>query len=122
MTIGTLLLVGAGGFAGAILRLEISQRLKSIHTFSIPFATLTVNLIGSFILGFITGASVSHFILLLVGTGMLGSFTTFSTFKFESIQLLRKEKKKALFFYLILSYGGGLLFAYSGLLLGKMLL
>jgi fluoride exporter len=122
MTLGTLLLVGAGGFAGAILRLEISQRLQRLHTFPFPLSTLTVNLIGSFILGFITSASVSHIMMLLVGTGMLGSFTTFSTFKFESIQLLRKERKKAFFVYLILSYGGGLLLAYVGLLLGEMLL
>lgn len=122
MTLGSLLLVGAGGFVGAILRLEITQRLQRLHTIPIPLSTLTVNLIGSFVLGFITGASVNHIIFLLVGTGMLGSFTTFSTFKFENIQLLHKEKKKAFFIYLILSYGGGLLFAYVGLLLGKMFL
>lgn len=122
MTLGTLLLVGTGGFVGAVLRLAISQRLQRLYTFLIPLSTLTVNLIGSFILGFITGAVLSHMMMLLVATGTLGSFTTFSTFKFESIQLLRKKKKKAFFVYLIFSYGGGLLFAYVGLILGKMLL
>lgn len=77
-------LVGAGGMIGAILRYLVNQ---AIDAKEFPFGTLTVNVIGSFILGFITFLGVSETVLLLVGTGLAGSFTTFSSFSVDTVEL-----------------------------------
>jgi len=67
-----------------------------------PFATFIVNMLGSFILGAVIGFELSALLSLLVATGFLGSFTTFSTFHVENIELLWKKK-----YWHLLSYLGG---------------
>lgn len=89
-------IVGAGGFVGAIFRHELSglvQRSAPIATF--PYGTLVVNMLGCFLIGIAVGVIDSRqmtnpefrsFIL----AGVLGGFTTFSTFGLESFALLRE--------------------------------
>lgn len=72
------LLVGVGGMLGATLRYAVSLIIVS------PFATLLVNLIGAFVLAVILTRTKRS---LFFGTGVLGSFTTFSTFSYELTQL-----------------------------------
>ncbi|WP_340819387.1 fluoride efflux transporter CrcB [Methanolobus sp. WCC4] len=81
-------LVGAGGFIGAILRYLVSGVVPKVN--EIPAGTLTVNSIGSFILAALTFTSVEGTLRFFVSIGMLGSFTTFSTFAFESFKLLEE--------------------------------
>lgn len=77
-------LVGTGGAIGAVLRYFIGRWLT--HE-SFPFATLTVNVIGSFVLGLIVFAGAGREIVLFVGIGACGSFTTYSSFSFQTVRL-----------------------------------
>jgi len=87
--------VGTGGFLGAILRYMVSSRIPKIR--QIPAGTLTVNILGSFVLGLLTFSAEPESLIYFLNIGMLGSFTTFSTFAYETFRLL-EEGKKALFF------------------------
>ncbi|MCQ6963186.1 fluoride efflux transporter CrcB [Methanolobus chelungpuianus] len=91
MTSG-LLLVGAGGFAGAVLRFLVSGAIPKAG--EIPAGTLAVNTIGSFALALITFSSVSDSLIYLLSIGVLGSFTTFSTFAYESFRLMEQGEAK----------------------------
>lgn len=77
-------IVGTGGALGALLRTYVSQRV-AIEEF--PAGTITVNVIGSFALGLVTFLSLDDTWVLLLGTGACGSFTTFSSFSFETVRL-----------------------------------
>jgi CrcB protein len=89
------LLVGTGGFIGAVLRYWVSglvQRLDPLLAF--PYGTLVVNGVGSLLIGVLAGLAESRNVLgtdlrtfLLIG--VLGAFTTFSTFSYETLALLR---------------------------------
>lgn len=77
-------LVGTGGAVGAILRHYVGVWLGHER---FPFGTLSVNIGGSFVLGVVTFATLSNEVALLVGTGICGSFTTYSSFSFETVRL-----------------------------------
>ena len=78
-----------GGFFGAMSRFLISKTLSSINK-GFPFPTLIINSIGSFLLGIVLASDLSQTMYQLVGIGFLGAFTTFSTFSYETLQLLTK--------------------------------
>ncbi|MGA9226447.1 MAG: fluoride efflux transporter CrcB [Mesobacillus sp.] len=122
MSILNVFFVGLGGFLGAISRYSVSQFINKKFSFKIPIATLFINLLGSFLLGFIIGMGIEGTAILLMGTGFMGAFTTFSTFKLEGIQLHLEKRKKDFFIYNGVSYGGGILLAYIGLTLGHLFL
>lgn len=113
-----ILMVGIGGFFGAIARFLISKQLKNKYNIFIPIGTLIINLLGAFILGIIIGAKADTMIALLLGTGFISTFTTFSTLKLEMIQLHLRKYKKELIYYTVMTYGGGIALAYLGYLLG----
>ncbi|WP_077211796.1 fluoride efflux transporter CrcB [Bacillus dakarensis] len=121
MSIFQILLVGAGGFFGAISRFFVSQYINKRVSASIPIGTLFINLLGSFLLGLLIGMGVGEYSFLLIGTGFMGAFTTFSTFKLEGIQLHLSNKKKEFFIYQLITYAGGILLAFIGILLGPYL-
>jgi len=114
-------LVAIGGFFGAISRFSLSNLFKSKMSSAFPFATLTVNLLGSFLLGIIIGANLESTWRLLLGTGFMGAFTTFSTFKLENIILYSNKNRKMLVLYLGVSYTFGILLAYLGMKMGSVL-
>ena len=111
--------VALGGFFGAISRFTISRKLSDHSAF--PLGTLTVNLIGSLSLGFIIGLELPSNIALLLGTGFLGAFTTFSTLSLEMVNMIQNGQKKQWIPYVIVTYGGGLLLAYIGFLSGTLM-
>ncbi|WP_050182061.1 fluoride efflux transporter CrcB [Domibacillus robiginosus] len=119
MTATHILLVGIGGFLGAIARYSISKHLNNKSAFLLPIGTLTVNLFGAFLLGVITGAKADIMIVLLFGTGFLGSFTTFSTLKLEMIQIIVRKNINKLYIYAIMTYGIGIILAYIGYVVGN---
>lgn len=80
------LIVGAGALIGAPSRFLVSGAIPRIR--EIPAGTLAVNVIGSFVLASLTFSSVSGSLAYFLSAGMLGSFTTFSTFAYESFRLL----------------------------------
>lgn len=116
-----IILVAIGGFFGAISRFGISNWMKNKFHFKFPIATLIVNLVGSFLLGMIMGANLDSSWQFLFGTGFMGAFTTFSTFKLENIQLHAHKQWKLLFYYLGISYTFGILLAFAGIELGGFL-
>jgi fluoride exporter len=84
------LLVGLGGFIGAIARFEVARAIGALCESRFPWGTCVINLSGSFLLG-VLGAIVaermtpnSEAMRLALGVGFLGAFTTFSTFEFET--------------------------------------
>jgi CrcB protein len=86
------LLVFLGGMIGAPLRYLTDKAVQARHDSVFPLGTLTVNVVGSFILGALAGAAAAHglpsSVMLLLGTGLCGGLTTFSTFSFETVRLL----------------------------------
>ncbi|MFH1180663.1 MAG: fluoride efflux transporter CrcB [Candidatus Bathyarchaeota archaeon] len=94
-----ILYVGIGGFIGAVFRFLLSNTLQGSAKF--PLGTLGVNIIGAFTLSFITYAGEKTLVLsqtsrLFLAVGLLGAFTTMSTFSLESFRLL-EEKQNLLF-------------------------
>lgn len=88
-----LLNIAVGGAVGALLRYWISGATYRFFSGDFPWGTLAVNLIGSLVIGLIWGISetvaVSQNMRVLIFIGVLGSFTTFSTFSLENFHLLR---------------------------------
>ncbi len=98
-----LLLIGAGGFFGAISRYLVSGLSQYLaRDAALPYGTLTVNVLGCLIIGFLghlseTFGLLSSDIRLLIFIGFLGSFTTFSTFGYETWNLLKDGQNLAAF-------------------------
>ncbi|KAA6470364.1 MULTISPECIES: fluoride efflux transporter CrcB [Bacillus cereus group] len=113
------LLVAIGGFFGAISRFGISNWFKKRNSSSFPIATFLINLTGAFLLGYILGKGIDKSWQLLLGTGFMGAFTTFSTFKLESTQLGANKMWGIYFLYIGASYIIGILLAFLGIQVGK---
>jgi CrcB protein len=79
--------VGLLGGVGAIARFLLDGAVSARAGRSFPWGTLAVNLSGALVLGILAGAAVQGDALRLAGTGLLGAFTTFSTWMFESHRL-----------------------------------
>jgi len=87
-------LVGLGGAIGSIARWGIAEAMPP-GTGEVPWATIAVNLSGAFLLGALMGASLQTETLLFIGTGLLGGFTTMSTFGVETVSLLKDDNTSA---------------------------
>ena len=83
--------VGAGGALGAVLRSYVGRRVDAGE---VPLSTFTVNVVGSFALGLLAFLHVDDTTMLLLGTGACGSFTTFSSFSFESVRLWETGRRE----------------------------
>ena len=85
------LLVIAGGMVGAPLRYLTDRAVQSRHDSVFPWGTFAVNVTGCLILGLLTGAvaagAASSHLQLLLGTGLCGALTTYSTFSYETLRL-----------------------------------
>jgi fluoride exporter len=113
-----LISVMLGGFLGALTRYGIGEWIQTNKGF--PVATLLINLLGCFFLGwfltFITNKkNIKPELTLLIGTGFIGSFTTFSTFSVESILLFQNGEAAYGVLYIFISIIFGILMAYFGL-------
>ena len=90
----TLLAVGCGGFIGAVSRVYLNGLISHRVPHDLPFGTLGVNLVGSFIMGilvayFMYTALFSVHVKSFLSTGILGALTTYSTFAIESVLLIQ---------------------------------
>ena len=98
-------LVAVGGAAGAVARWAL---LAAVTPPQFPWPTLLVNLVGCGLLGILMGSRARPSPLLLVGTGLCGGLTTFSTFAVEVADLLRHDDGALGLVYLAASVVGGL--------------
>ncbi len=91
MSVLTLLLVLVGGAVGAPLRYLVDQWIQARIDSAMPWGTLTVNVVGSGLLGLVAAVvarqGAPEWVLTLVGTGLCGALTTFSTFGHETVRL-----------------------------------
>ncbi|MCQ6282113.1 fluoride efflux transporter CrcB [Bacillus sp. EB600] len=111
-------LVGLGGFFGAAARYWVNLTFSKTKLF--PLGTFVVNLTGSLLMGLLLGNEwIPLSVSLLVGTGFLGAYTTFSTFNFELFLLNKSQRRFMFLLYLFSSYLLGILLAGLGYWIGK---
>lgn len=115
--------VGLAGAVGALVRYGLGLLIGLIWTDPFPVATLVINVAGSFLLGWMTHflfrtGKLSPQIVTVIGTGMVGSFTTFSTFSVETIQLMDDGYAGLALVYVALSVTLGLFSSWLGYRVG----
>lgn len=109
-----------GGFVGAVLRYLISGQVQNISKATgFPYGTLTVNLIGSFLIGLVfyyleTNISIDPQTKAFILVGVLGAFTTFSTFSIETLDLFQSGEVMGAFMNMGAHGLLGLLAVWSG--------
>ena len=111
--------VGLGGAAGSVARYAIGLSVDQSH---FPWATLAINLSGAFILGLFLTLALGHLsvaVMTPIAVGVLGGFTTFSTFAWEGLTFSRTGRAGTAFAYVAISVVGGLVAAWGGYSLGR---
>ncbi len=121
---GSVMLVGTGGFLGSVARYLVAL-LFAPMAIGFPFSTLTVNLVGSFLIGLLSELAVSTTLVspearLFLVTGFCGGFTTFSAYMYEHSMLMRDGQLFYAALYLAGSIVGGLIALYTGALFAKL--
>lgn len=110
----------AGGLGG-VTRFSVDQAIKAKLGQAFPWSTFTINVTGSFLLGLLTGLVLSEIaspsLQLVLGTGFLGGYTTFSTASHETVTLMRERKYTRALTYSL----GTLIASTAAALLGLML-
>lgn len=117
------LYVGIGGFIGASLRYLVGVFLTGPDRW-FPYSTLFVNLTGSFLLAYFTIGIIQKYSLAAkwkagLGTGLVGSYTTFSTLSMDAVLLYEKGDFLLSTFYILVSIVGGLFLSRIGFQVGK---
>jgi len=113
-----LLLVVTGAAIGAPLRYLSDRAIQTRHDSVFPWGTFAVNVLGSLILGLITGAvtagAASPQVQLALGTGLCGALTTYSTFSYETLRLLEGDARFLAAANVVVSIVAGLCAAFLG--------
>ena len=122
----SILLVGLGGAIGSILRYLCQRGINEFYHHNFPIATFLINITGCLLIGMLyagaeKGNIFSPQIRLFLVTGFCGGFTTFSTFAFENVSLLRTGDNLYFLLYACGSVVVGILAVYLGSLLIKIL-
>lgn len=120
-----LLIIGCGGFLGAISRYLVSMSVTRWMGNTIPYGTLAVNVIGSFILGLLYSLAIdkvalSENIRFFIGVGFLGAFTTFSTFSVETLHLVEDGAYGLAAGNIVLNVTLSLTGAFAGIMIAKL--
>ncbi|MEW1834657.1 fluoride efflux transporter CrcB [Microbacterium sp. NPDC079995] len=96
MTPGLFLVLSLAGGVGAALRLAVDGAVKARVRTALPVGTLLINVAGSLVLGFVTELALAGVVddawRLVIGTGLCGGFTTFSTASFETVRLVQERR------------------------------
>ena len=120
-----LLLIGSGGFVGSILRYVVSQSVQNKFLSSFPYGTMSVNIIGSLLIGVVYGlvekGNLSPEARLFLATGILGGFTTFSAFTLDALNLLQEGLWLESISYILLSVVLGVVAAFLGIFIIKLI-
>ena len=116
------LIVGAGGFIGAIVRYILAMWIGQRWGRSFPLGTFVINITGSFLIGILMTIMTERIIenpqwRLFLVVGFLGAYTTFSTFEYETGTLLRDSE----WLYAALNVIGSVIVGFAALKLGEMI-
>ncbi|GHF36072.1 putative fluoride ion transporter CrcB 2 [Streptomyces mashuensis] len=117
----TWLLVVAGAMAGAPLRYLTDRAVQARHDSVFPWGTFVVNVVGCLVLGVLTGAAPGERLRLLLGTGLCGALTTYSTFSYETLRLAEDGARGYAVLNVVASLVCGLGAAWAGVGLGHAL-
>jgi CrcB protein len=115
----TVLLVALGAAVGAPLRYLVDRAVQTRHESAFPWGTLGVNILGSLVLGVLTGLPAASAVSALLGTGFCGALTTYSTFSYETMRLARSGLRLHALANVVISVLAGLGAAYIGILFGQ---
>lgn len=121
------LLVAFGGAIGSVLRYYVSQLALRVAGPNFPWGTLTVNVVGCFVIGVFAEMITRRFdaspeLRLLLITGFLGGFTTFSSFSLDAISLFERGAVASGAIYMIASVGLSMAAVFAGLALMRALI
>ncbi|MGQ1908600.1 fluoride efflux transporter CrcB [Marinifilum sp. RC60d5] len=121
----TLLLIGMGGFLGSVSRFLVGQGLHRFFDTIFPIGTMTVNIVGSFIIGVVYSLAerdnlINPEMRMFLAVGFCGGFTTFSSFAFDQLNLLKDNGFLYLSIYMAGSVFLGLLAVYFGTVIHKL--
>jgi fluoride exporter len=115
--------IALGGALGSALRYFAQSRIQASQTGMFPMGTLSVNLIGSAVIGMLAGWFMAHpapaNVRLFLIVGILGGFTTFSSFSLDTLNLIRDGQVRTAVYYVLASNLGGIALAFGGFLLAR---
>ncbi|MGE0831388.1 MAG: fluoride efflux transporter CrcB [Simkaniaceae bacterium] len=120
-----IVLIGIGGGVGAIFRFLVSRFSQGILGFAFPYGTLIVNVTGAFFIGLLSVlifervAHLGEELRALLLIGLLGGFTTFSSFSLETLVLWRRGEVFKTILYISLSVGLSLIATWGGMVIAK---
>jgi CrcB protein len=122
----TVLLVAAGGAAGSVLRYLVGVAAIRTMGTGFPWGTLTVNVVGSFVIGALAGWMVGrigaeHDLWAFAAIGVLGGFTTFSAFSLDALLLIDRDEHGLAALYVAACVIASLLAAFAGVAAGRAL-
>jgi len=120
------LLIGAGAVLGANARYWLTNYFVLRLGPTFPYGTLFINITGSFLLGFVLVLVANRFVVdpgyrLLIGTGFMGAYTTFSTFSYDTIVLLERGDVAPAIANVGVSVAASLVAAYLGIVLARLI-
>jgi CrcB protein len=113
----TVLLVALGAAVGAPLRFLTDRAVQSGSGTTFPWGTVVVNMAGSLLLGFLAGLPASTAVTALLGTGLCGALTTYSTFSYDTLRLAQGGERFAALLNVVVSLFAGFGAATIGLVL-----
>jgi CrcB protein len=114
------ILVGIGGILGSITRYSLGKFTSKRCNGVFPIGTFIINVTGAGLLGIVSAKVVDNTLYSFLGDGILGGYTTFSTFMYEGFNLFKGREKLNAFTYMILSIILGVVFYGIGFTLGKL--
>jgi fluoride exporter len=123
MNFKLIVLVGLGSFLGGILRYLVSVYFQNKEVSGFPWATFSVNIFGCFLIGLAYGyferENASVLWRIVITSGFLGGFTTFSAFSSESLILLKSDLSLLGVLYILASISLGILATFVGIIIAK---
>ncbi len=121
----TLFVVGIGGFFGAMGRYALSGLAHRLFGYGFPYGTLFVNVLGCFLIGLAATLTEERFLIgpnvrAFLSIGLIGAFTTFSTFGYETVELIRAGSHLAALANVLYSVLNGLAAVYFGMVVARL--
>ncbi|WP_026884811.1 fluoride efflux transporter CrcB [Clostridium akagii] len=115
------ILVGIGGIFGSVTRYSIGKVTSKKWNCSFPVGTFIINITGAMLLGIVSSAVKNNMLHSFLGDGILGGYTTFSTFMYEGFNLFKGKKQLNAFNYIVLSIILGVAFYGIGANIGGLI-